>query len=388
MDETVPHHARLTPLNFHAEYEGFVGANKASAAVADNGTYGFNGTLAGHYENASDPWDWVDYNAHTSYDWFAVASTGDPADFAAAMAVLLPIAQRTTAGFLLMFLRTVNAPPTVQIVGPTAATVGAPFSLAAIVSEDVAVSSILWTKASGGGDTGREGMFEFATPGTHAVRVEVTDVLGLTANATHAVSLRYPEGPRAVVSGPTAVASGDAATFDGSGSAPDVVRYEWTVDGRPAGSGATTAAWFEGSRVGLVELRVWDSQGRDDSVLYPVAVEDRVPPAVDLPERLAAAPSRALTLAAHRYVNGDFARSVWYVDGDAREAANVSVRFPEPGVHVVALVAFDAAGNLAVDSAAVVVEAESFPLWIPALAIVAATASLVALFLRRKRGQG
>jgi PKD repeat protein len=387
-DATVPHHARLTPLNFHTEYEAFVNDNKALAAVFDNGTYAFNGTLASHYENETDPWDWVDANAHVSYAWFAVASTGDPADFRAAMDVLLPIAQRTTAGYILMFFRTVNAPPAVQVVGATEATVGVPFSLAAVVSEDVAVDSIAWT-SDGGGGTRREEAFDFSTPGTHAIRVEVTDVVGLAANATYAVTVTYPGGPRASIFGPTAVASGGAATFDGSGSAPGVVRYDWTVDGQEAGTAATLTVLLEGSRVALVELRVWDAQGRNGSARYPVAVEDRVPPAVDLPDRMAAHPSESFVLTASGYASSDGPlRAVWSVDGRRQEGDDATLRFAEPGVYVVTLTVFDGAGNAATDSVAVIVQEPGVPLWAAAtLGIVVPGVSLVAFVLWRRRRQ-
>jgi PKD repeat protein len=388
-DVTVPQHARLTPLNFHAEYEAFVNDNKASAAVSDNGTYAFNGTLAGHYEDETDPWDWVDANAHVSYDWFPVASTGDPADFRAAMDVLLPIAQRTTAGYIWMFFRTVNAPPAVQIVGAMEAIVGVPFSLAAVVSEDVAVDAIAWTSDGGGGGTRREEAFEFSTPGAHVIRVDVTDVVGLAANATYTVTVGYPGGPRASVFGPTAVASGAAATFDGSGSAPGVVRYEWTVDGQEAGTAATLAVLLEGSRVALVELRVWDAQGRNGSARYPVAVEDRVPPAVDLPDRMAAHPFESVLLTASRYVSSDdLSRAVWSVDGRRQEGDNATLRFAEPGVYVVTLTVFDGAGNAATDSVAVIVEEAGVPLWaIAAVGVAVPGVALVAFVLWRRRRQ-
>ena len=386
MDATVPHHARLAPLNFHAEYEAFVGADRASAAVASNGTYAFNATLAGHFEDPWDPWDWVDRNAHTSYDWFAVASSGDPGDFAAAMGVLLPIAQRTTAGFLLMFLQTVNEPPEVQILGPRETTVGVPFSLRAVVSEDIAVDSYSWTLDSGGGDTRVEGAFEFPTPGNHTVLLRVTDVLGSSADASHPVHVAFAGGPRAFVSGPAVVGSGDAVTFDGSGSAPDVVRFEWTVDASVAGSGPTLSVLLEGSRVALVALQVWDVQGRNDTARYPVVVEDRRPPAVDLPDRLAAIAGQPTVLGAGRYVDvGDAARTVWYIDGDPAEGSNATVAFAEPGVHVIALVAFDPAGNAGFDSAVVTVEAQAFPVWIPVVGVVVAMTAIAVGWRRHRR---
>jgi len=383
-DATVPHHARLTPLDYHAEYEAFVSANRESAAVDSGGNYTVE-FLAGHHEDTWDPWDWVDGNAHRSHDWFPNVSTGDPADFRAAMDVLLPIAQRTTAGFVHMFFATVNAPPQVRIAGPTEATVGVPFSPVAVVDEDIAIWSYAWT-ADGRLETDREAAFEFAAPGPHLIRLEVQDVLGVTAEATYAVDVAYPQGPRATISGPTRVDSGEAAAFGGVESGPDVVRYEWRIDGAVASLGPSLAASFEGTRVALVELRVWDSRGRTDSVAYPVAVEDRLPPLLDVPERVAVVAGEPLLLAADRHVSGgSLARAIWCVDGEVREATNTTVLFAQPGTHVVVLVAFDAEGNAATDFMEVAVSPPGFPWWIAGIAAV--LVAVVAAHLWRRRRQ-
>jgi phospholipase C len=69
-DLTVPHHSYVTALNYHSEYEQWVYDSQDSNAVSSGGIYSFSSYLPGHYESELDPFDWVDYNAHFSIDYF------------------------------------------------------------------------------------------------------------------------------------------------------------------------------------------------------------------------------------------------------------------------------------------------------------------------------
>ena len=69
-DLTVPHHAAVTAFNYHSEYEQWVYDNQNGYVVSSGGIYSFSSYVPGHYDSESDPFDWVDYNAHFSIDYY------------------------------------------------------------------------------------------------------------------------------------------------------------------------------------------------------------------------------------------------------------------------------------------------------------------------------
>lgn len=92
-DLCVPHHATRQVFHGHAEYEKWVEQNYHSYAVEDKGTY----------HPARRPAVWVVSNATVSWAFYHLVCTFSPASYHAATSVLLPLAQRSTAGFLHSF---------------------------------------------------------------------------------------------------------------------------------------------------------------------------------------------------------------------------------------------------------------------------------------------
>lgn len=94
-DLCVPHHARGIAFCGHKEYEKW---------VQENCLY-FSVYSGGNYENASNPGEWVEANARISRSYFPyVSSVSSITSYRMTTGVLLPLAQRTTAGFFSFFL--------------------------------------------------------------------------------------------------------------------------------------------------------------------------------------------------------------------------------------------------------------------------------------------
>ncbi|MGQ9824088.1 MAG: zinc dependent phospholipase C family protein [Desulfotomaculales bacterium] len=89
-DACVPHHACCQMFDGHLEYEKWAKENKHNFRV-DSG---------GLYNRADTPEGWVAANARTAREYYrCVKSPGSDEDYHEATAVLLVLAQRSTAGF-------------------------------------------------------------------------------------------------------------------------------------------------------------------------------------------------------------------------------------------------------------------------------------------------
>ncbi|MBM7868500.1 phospholipase [Heliobacterium gestii] len=97
-DLCVPHHAMNAIFSGHREFETFAEENRYNYAV----------TFDGAYHCLKKPVDWVDENARVAYDFFTAVSERNTVSFDRALTVLLPLAQRTTAGFVKYFFDTVS----------------------------------------------------------------------------------------------------------------------------------------------------------------------------------------------------------------------------------------------------------------------------------------
>jgi len=94
-DLCVPHHARGTAFCGHKEYEKWVQENRLDFIVYSGGTY----------HNASSPAGWVEANAKIAGYYFPYVSyVNSETSYRLATGVLLPLAQRSTAGFFSFFL--------------------------------------------------------------------------------------------------------------------------------------------------------------------------------------------------------------------------------------------------------------------------------------------
>lgn len=95
-DACVPHHACCRMFDGHLEYEKWAKENKHH--------YGVN--AGGLYNRADSPEGWVAVNARVAREYYRyVKSPGSEEDYHAATAVLLALAQRSTAGFFYFSLK-------------------------------------------------------------------------------------------------------------------------------------------------------------------------------------------------------------------------------------------------------------------------------------------
>ncbi|TEB12512.1 Phospholipase C [Pelotomaculum propionicicum] len=93
-DLCVPYHARGIAFNGHNEYEKWVQENYQDYSVYSDGIY-----------TNSTPESYIEQNAKTSRLYLPYVLNADyKASYRLATRVLLPLAQRTTAGFLSLFL--------------------------------------------------------------------------------------------------------------------------------------------------------------------------------------------------------------------------------------------------------------------------------------------
>ncbi|WP_041313775.1 zinc dependent phospholipase C family protein [Heliomicrobium modesticaldum] len=97
-DLCVPHHAVGAIFSGHREFESFAEEKRYDYAVA----------FGGDYADHKKPAEWVDENARVAYDHFTAVSGRNTASIHQAMMVLLPLAQRTTAGFVKYFFDTLS----------------------------------------------------------------------------------------------------------------------------------------------------------------------------------------------------------------------------------------------------------------------------------------
>jgi len=99
-DLCVPHHARAVAFAGHQFYEKWARGHYDEFAVFDDGKY----------HVTDDPAGWVLYNSKIAWDYFPYVSlTGAKTSYRMATNILLPLAQRTSAGFFVNFLNQTNA---------------------------------------------------------------------------------------------------------------------------------------------------------------------------------------------------------------------------------------------------------------------------------------
>ncbi len=97
-DVCVPHHARSIAFSRHALYEKWVESNY----------HLFKTDKDGIYLPVKDPAFYVEYNAIISRDYLPLVIEKSASAFKFATSILLPLAQRSTAGFFSAFLESVT----------------------------------------------------------------------------------------------------------------------------------------------------------------------------------------------------------------------------------------------------------------------------------------
>jgi len=92
-DLCVPHHAACRLFAGHAQYEGWAARRK----------FDYSAERGGIYDISGNPADWVDENARTAGKYLSLVDNNSSEGYHTATKSLLPRAQFTTAGFLLLF---------------------------------------------------------------------------------------------------------------------------------------------------------------------------------------------------------------------------------------------------------------------------------------------
>lgn len=92
-DVCVPHHASCKILGGHLDFEGWVEKRKEHFSVESGGLYNISPKII----------DWIAENARLAKNYYNMVSNNSPEGYNQATEVLLPQAQRSTAGFLLHF---------------------------------------------------------------------------------------------------------------------------------------------------------------------------------------------------------------------------------------------------------------------------------------------
>jgi subtilisin-like proprotein convertase family protein len=146
-----------------------------------------------------------------------------------------------------------------------------------------AISSYEW-ETDGDDDfndyTGPQPSVYFATPGSHTIKLRVTDGDGAqrTATSTLSVIATTPPSPSFVAT-PNPVVAGQSVTFDAGGSTDDgtIVRYEWDLDGNGSyetngGASPLVTRSFPNATVMSIGVRATDDDGRTAVARSPLVV--------------------------------------------------------------------------------------------------------------------
>ncbi len=357
-DLTVPHHAALTALDYHSEYEQWVLDNQEAYAVESGGIYNFSSYLPGHFEDESDPFDWVDYNAHFSIDLFQYVNgengVGDN-DYGYAAGELLPRAQRTSAGFMLMFLSSVNAPPVADAGGNRTINQMQPALFSGhLSSDDMAIVNYSWDFGDGSYGYGSDTGHLYTLPGNYSARLTVRDSFGEESIDDFLVIVRDSIPPVARAGEDIYAEVGEMVNLDASATSDNVgiAVYEWTLDGVILGNGPALDYVFSEVGVYAIDLRVEDESGNSGEDTVVVAVIDRELPLADGGGNVILKVGESYDFDASQSTdNGEIVHYCWgFGDGTVETGKAVDHIYERPGIYVAWLLVRDVSGNFDIDT--------------------------------------
>ncbi|MFQ6060240.1 MAG: PKD domain-containing protein [Thermoplasmata archaeon] len=352
-DLTVPHHAALTPFDYHSEYEQWVFDHRSDYAVSSDGIYVFESYLPGHYESESDPFDWIDYNAHHSMQFFEDVNGPNGQngnDYAHAAAKLLPRAQRTSAGFLTMFLKEVNTPPFADAGGDRIAEELEPISFDASESEDdMMIVNWTWDFGDGSLGFGRKVVYPYPTQGSYEVSLTVRDILGEEDTVWASVLVLDATAPVAIAGEDRYVVAGEDVQLSASGSSDNIaiVNLTWTCNQAVIGYGETLDHVFATPGIYYMTLLARDSAGNYGLDEFVVVAADVNPPEAVVDTKVTLTVGESWTFSASMCTD-DFGigNLTWYFgDGQHSWGEQVNHSYDSEGVYIVTLVVEDLFGN-------------------------------------------
>lgn len=114
-DINIPHHASVTALWGHGDFEKWLTDNGEPHLVHDGGYYEWEETFTSedgdsHLVHSGNTYDWIDYGSHLSYPWFQqyfADCIKTEERYHEAAALVIPSVLRLSAGFICKFLREV-----------------------------------------------------------------------------------------------------------------------------------------------------------------------------------------------------------------------------------------------------------------------------------------
>lgn len=361
-DLTVPHHAALTALDYHSEYEQWVLDNQENYVVSSSGIYAFDSYLPDHFDNELEPFDWVDYNAHFSYDYFSYVNGPngqDGNDYGYAASLLLPRVQRTSAGFVFMFLSTVNSVPVANAGGDKSAGQRELILFdGSISSDDMAIVNYTWSFGDGTYAYGVEVTHDYSEPGLYDAHLTVRDSFGEESTDFFEVVVVDTEPPIAYAGVDVYVSEGEAVIFNSVGSSDNVgIReYHWLLDESVIGIGPTLEYSLNRFGTYIITLRVVDEAGNSDTDTVAVVVVDVTPPCADAGSNFTLEVGQNWSFdASNSTDNNEIVYYFWnFGDRSTGTGMIVNHSYESEGSYIVTLLVQDVSGNLDKDTFVVV----------------------------------
>ncbi|WP_255559633.1 PKD domain-containing protein [Mumia sp. zg.B17] len=175
-----------------------------------------------------------------------------------------------------------NLPPTASFTSSTD-NLSASFDASGSSDPDGEIASYAWTFGDGTTATGASPQKTYASAGTYAVKLTVTDDDGATASVTQSVTVTAPPVNQAPTASFTSSTDNLSASFDASGSSdPDgeIASYAWTFGDGTTATGASPQKTYASAGTYAVKLTVTDDDGATGSVTRNVTVSLPPPDAV------------------------------------------------------------------------------------------------------------
>ncbi|MFQ5885402.1 MAG: PKD domain-containing protein, partial [Thermoplasmata archaeon] len=369
--------------------------------VTSGGIYNFDSYLPGHYDDESDSFDWVDYNAHFSFDYFSDVNgpngqDGNDYDYAASL--LLSRAQRTSAGFVIMFLSSVNTPPIANAGGDKGAGQRELILFdGSLSSDDISIVNYTWDFGDGTYGYGVEVAHDYSEPGSYNARLTVRDSFGEESTDFFEVVIVDTEPPIAFAGEDVYVSEGEAVHLNSSGSSDNVgiAEYYWLLEGSVIGNGLTLDYSFDMFGTYIITLRVQDDARNFDTDTVVVVVVDVIPPHSDAGSNLTLEVGQNWRFdASNSTDNNAIVSYIWnFGDGSVGTEMVVNHSYEGEGTYIVTLLVQDVSGNLDKSRVVVLVRERSavdisgqndLPLFL-LLAFVAVVIAVVAVMMMKRR---
>jgi PKD repeat protein len=217
---------------------------------------------------------------------------------------------------------------------------------------DGSITSYAWAFGDGHTGSGRTASHTYASPGTYALKLTVTDSSGQHASITQ--SLTVFGGPTAhLAASATQVEEGASVDFDATGSAAggsgaSIQTYAWSFGDGTSATGAAPSHAYSAPASYTVKLTVTDSAGVSATTTQTVTVLDEPPaaafgasPAVPIPGQ-----SIAFDGSGSSESDGAIVSYAWdFGDGATGTGATPTHAFATAGTFTVTLTVVDQAGQ-------------------------------------------